>query len=79
MAQMVKNLPVMRETWVQFLDWKYYPGGGNDSPLQCCCLEGPHGQRSLAGSGPLGLRATKRSTNLKETRINLAKFIIFVK
>ena len=22
MAQMVKNLPAMRETWVQSLDWK---------------------------------------------------------
>ena len=22
MAQMVKNLPAMRETWVGFLDWK---------------------------------------------------------
>ena len=23
MAQMVKNLPAMRETWVQSLDWEY--------------------------------------------------------
>ena len=22
MAQMVKNLPAMKETWVQFLDWE---------------------------------------------------------
>ena len=25
------------------------PGGGHGSPLQCSCLENPHGQRSLAG------------------------------
>ena len=25
------------------------PGGGNDNPLQCSCLENSHGQRSLAG------------------------------
>ena len=24
------------------------PGGGHDNPLQYCCLENPHGQRSLA-------------------------------
>ena len=25
------------------------PGGGHGHPLQCSCLENPHGQRSLAG------------------------------
>ena len=25
------------------------PGGGHGNPLQCSCLENPHGQRSLAG------------------------------
>ena len=25
------------------------PGEGNGNPLQYCCLENPHGQRSLAG------------------------------
>ena len=28
------------------------PGGGHGNPLQYCCLENPHGQRSLAGYGP---------------------------
>ena len=27
------------------------PGGGQGNPLQCSCLENPHGQRSLAGHG----------------------------
>ena len=35
LAQMVKNLPAMRETWVQA------PGGGHGNPLQCSCLENP--------------------------------------
>ena len=30
------------------------PGGGNGNPLQCSCLENPHGQRSLAGYSPWG-------------------------
>ena len=25
-------------------------GGGNGNPLQYCCLENPHGQRSLVGN-----------------------------
>ena len=32
------------------------PGGGNDNPLQCPCLENPHGQRSLAGYSPWGCK-----------------------
>ena len=39
MAQMVKNLPAMQETWVQSLDWEDCPGEGNTNPLQHACLE----------------------------------------
>ena len=56
MAQMVKNLPAMRETWVQFLDWEDSPGEGNGNPLQCSCLENPPDQRSLEVYGLWGLR-----------------------
>ena len=28
------------------------PGGGPGNPLQFCCLENPHGQRSLVGYSP---------------------------
>ena len=31
-------------------------GIGHGSPLQCSCLENPHGQRSLAGYSPWGRR-----------------------
>ena len=47
-AQMVKNLPAMRETWVWSLGWEDPPGGGRGNPHQYSCLEHPHGQRSLA-------------------------------
>jgi len=32
------------------------PGGGHGNPLQHSCLENPHGQRSLAGYSPWGLK-----------------------
>ena len=32
------------------------PGGRRGNPLQYSRLENPHGQRSLAGSGPQGLK-----------------------
>ena len=34
MAQMVKRLPAMWETWVRFLGWEDSPGEGNGNPLQ---------------------------------------------
>ena len=40
MAQTVKNLPAVQETWVQSLDWEI-PGEGNGNLLQYPCLENP--------------------------------------
>ena len=39
-SQLVKNLPVMGETWVQSLGWKV-PGERKGYPLQCSGLENP--------------------------------------
>ena len=39
MAQIVKNLPAMLETQVQFLSGEDPPGEGNGHPLQYFCLE----------------------------------------
>ena len=33
-----------------------FPGGGHGSPLQCSCLENPHGQRCLVGCSTWGCR-----------------------
>ena len=37
------------------------PGEGNGNPLQCSCLEIPHGQRSLAGCSPWGRKESDRT------------------
>ena len=38
-AQMVKNLPAMQESWVQSLGLKRSCEEGNGNPLQYSCLE----------------------------------------
>ena len=38
-AQMVKNLPAMREIQAQSLGWERLPGEGNGYSLQYSCLE----------------------------------------
>ena len=48
-AQTVKNLPAMGETWVRSLGWEEPLEEGSGNPLQDSCLENPHGQRSLVG------------------------------
>ena len=53
-VQMVKNPPSMWETPVWFLGQEDSSGGGCGNPLQCSCLENPHGQRSLVGYAPWG-------------------------
>ena len=54
MAQPVKNLPVVRETWVQSLGWEDPSGGEHGNPLWKSCLEFPLGQRSLVGYSAWG-------------------------
>ena len=39
MAQMVKNLPAVWETWVHSLGWEDPLEKGNGYPLQYSCLE----------------------------------------
>ena len=41
MAQMVKKLLGMQETWVRFLGQERPPGEGNSNPLEYSCLENP--------------------------------------
>ena len=51
MAQIVKNLPAMKETQVQSLGWEHPPGNGK--PLQYPCLQnsmdGGAGQATVHG------------------------------
>ena len=53
-AQLVKNLPAMQETWVSLPGLGRSPGGGRGNLLQYSPLENPHGQRSLVGCSPWG-------------------------
>ena len=46
-AQLVKNLPAVWETWVQFLDWEDPPGEGNAYPLQYSGLEKSTGSQRV--------------------------------
>ena len=41
MAQRLKPLSAMQETWVRYLRWEDSPGEGNGNPLQYSCLENP--------------------------------------
>ena len=43
------------------------PGGGHGNPLQCSCLENPHGQRSLAGYSPWGCKESNMTERLSTT------------
>ena len=40
------------------------PGEGHGNPLQYLCLENPHGQRSLAGYSPWGLKKSDMTERL---------------
>ena len=55
-AQTVKNLLAMPETWFRLSHWEDPLEEGNGNPLQYSCLENPHGQWSLVGSSPWGRR-----------------------
>ena len=40
------------------------PRGGHGNPLQCSCLENPHGQRSLMGYSPWGHKESDMTERL---------------
>ena len=44
-------------------------GGGHGNPFQCSCLENPHGQKSLAGYSPWGLKELDTTEQLSSTSI----------
>ena len=53
-AQMVKGLPAMWKTWVQFLSWEGPLEEGMETHFQHSYLETFHGERSLTGYSPKG-------------------------
>ena len=45
------------------------PGGGHSNPLQCSCVESPHGQRSLANYSPWGHKELDMTEQLSTEHI----------
>ena len=45
-----------------------FPGEGSGNPRRCSCLQNSHGQRSLAGCGPLGRKESDATERLTPTR-----------
>ena len=45
------------------------PGGGHSNPLQCSCLENPHGQKSLAGYTSWGRKESDMTEQLSTAHI----------
>ena len=43
-------------------------GEGNGNPLQCSCLENPHGRRSLVSYSPWGDKASDTTEGLSTTQ-----------
>ena len=64
MAQTVKNLPAMKETWVRSLGWEDPLGRRNGNSFQYSCLENPHGQRGLVGYSPWGHKESDMTEQL---------------
>ena len=61
-AQRLKCLPAMRETWVWSLGWEDSPGEGNGNPLQYS-----HGWRRLVGCSPWGRKESDTTERLHFT------------
>ena len=65
-AQLVKNLPAMQQTWVRSIPGSgRSPGGGRGNPLQYSCPENSHGQRRLAGCSPWGFKESDTTEQLR--------------
>ena len=56
-AQRLKHLPAMQESWVQSLSWEDPLAEGNGNPLQYSCLENPMG-RGAWWASPWGRRVS---------------------
>ena len=75
---MVKNLPAnVGDTGDRGLisGLGRFPGGGGNNPLQYSCLENSHGQRTLAGGRPEGLKELDMTEQSCTTQCVLMPFI----
>ena len=65
-AQSVKNLPAVQETWVRSLRWED-PLEKTWQPTPISLLGNSHGQRSLVGCSPWGLQESGTTEQLTLT------------
>ena len=76
-ALVVKNLPVMEETYLGLIPGLgRSPGGGHGNPLQYSYLENPHGQRSLRGYSPWGHKESDTTKHSVGQLISLCLVIL---
>ena len=66
-AQLIKSMSVVQETWVRSLGREDSSGGRHGIPLQYSHLENPHGQRSLVGYSPEGHKESDRTAATERT------------
>ena len=80
-AQSVKNLSAMQETWVQSLDWEDPREKGMATmyymATQYSCLENPQGQRSLVGYSPWDHKESDRTERLIAELSSDTKFQLY--
>ena len=72
MAQRVKNLPAVQETWVPSLGWKS-PWRKEWLPTQVFLAGEVHGQKSLEGYSPWGHKELDTTERLTHTHTNVIK------
>ena len=68
-AQMVKNLPAMQETWVRSLDWEDPLEEGMATHSSILAWS-PHGHRGLAGYSPWGRKELDMTERLSTAQQN---------
>jgi len=71
-AQRVKNLPAVQETWVPSLGWKS-PWRREWLPTQVFLAGEFHGQKSLEGYSPWGRKELDTTEQLTYTHTNVIK------
>ena len=64
MAQRLKHLSAMRETWVRSLGREDSPGEGNGNPLQYSCLGNPMDGGALVSYSPWGHKESDTTEQL---------------
>ena len=53
-------------------------GGQYGNPLQCSCLENPHGQRSLAGPSPWGCKGSDKTEQLSTAQHSFGQLMSYL-